>query len=82
MDNFSFRLKPGSMAVGIGRKTLAAMQFLKTFSLDHMESTRLADQAEILELKPGERIDIDGYFRGIIYSGLRMNYSKNIYFIF
>jgi len=64
-----YRLKPGSMAVGIGRKTLAAMQFLKTFSLDHMESTRLADQAEILELKPGERIDIDGYFRGIIYSG-------------
>jgi len=64
-----YRLYPGSMALGIGRKTLLALQFLKHFSLDHFESIRLADRAEILELKPGERIKDDGYFRGIIYEG-------------
>lgn len=64
-----YRIMPGSIAVSIGRKTMLAIQFMKAFAMECAEAIDATNQSKLLKMKPGERIEEDKWFKGIILGG-------------
>jgi len=65
----SYRIEPQSIAISICRKTILAIQFMKTFSMSGIEAVEAVDASHILTLKAGDRIEEDKWFKGIIFHG-------------
>jgi len=65
----NYSIRPGSLACSIHRKTMLAVQFMKVFSMDASEAINAVVNSRIFHMKPGDRIEEDKWFKGIISWG-------------